>query len=153
MNKVYCLFILLFFILFCNENKIESKSNGRKPNAVGWFDIYVEDMDRASIFYEKICNQKLQDLNDPTGETIMKVFVGEMNAYGSSGALVKSKYSKPGRGGTLIYFSVEDSNISESKVNQFGGKLIRPKFSIGKFGFVTILEDSEGNLIGLNSMK
>lgn len=153
MKKVYCLFLISFFILFCNENKLENGSNGVKPNAVGWFDIYVEDMERASLFYEKICKQKLEYLEDPTGETEMKVFTGAMNAYGSSGALVKSKYSKPGKGGTLIYFSVEDSAISEIKVQQLGGKVIRPKFSIGKFGFVTLLEDSEGNLIGLNSRK
>jgi predicted enzyme related to lactoylglutathione lyase len=153
MKKVYCLFLISIFSLFCNENKLENESTGLKPNAVGWFDIYVDDMERASIFYEKICNQKLEDLVDPTGETKMKVFSGAMNAYGSSGALVKSKYSKPGKGGTLLYFSVKDSAISESKVTQLGGKVIRPKFSIGKFGFVTLLEDSEGNRIGLNSMK
>lgn len=124
-----------------------------KSNAVGWFDIYVEDMKRASKFYENLLNQKLEFLEDPTGETEMKVFPGEMKVYGSSGALVKSKYSKPGSGGTLIYFSVEDCDIPESKIKKLDGKLIRPKFSIGNFGYVTLCEDSEGNLIGLNSMK
>ena len=125
----------------------------QKPNAVGWFDIYVENLERASMFYETICKQKLEDLVDPTGETKMKAFVGEMNSYGSSGALVKSNYAKPGKGGILVYFSVEDCELSESKVKKAGGKLIRPKFSIGKFGYVSLCEDSEGNLIGLNSMK
>jgi predicted enzyme related to lactoylglutathione lyase len=124
-----------------------------KPNAIGWFDIYVKDMERASQFYETICNQKLEDLIDPTGETEMKVFSAEMNAYGSAGALVKSKHFKPGKGGTMVYFAMEDCAISESKLKKVGGKMIRPKFSIGKFGFVTLCEDSEGNLIGLNSMK
>jgi hypothetical protein len=124
-----------------------------KPNAIGWFDIYVEDLDRASKFYEVICNQKLEDLEDPTGETKMRAFIGDRNTYGSSGALVKSNYSKPGKGGTLIYFSVEDCAVNESTVKKLGGKIIRPKFSIGPFGFITLCEDSEGNLIGLNSMK
>ncbi|TGK50201.1 VOC family protein [Leptospira kanakyensis] len=124
-----------------------------KPNAIGWFDIYVDHLDRATKFYEEICNQKLEDLIDPTGETKMKVFTGEMNTYGSSGALVLSNHYKPGKGGTLVYFSVEDCELSESKIEKVGGKIIRPKFSIGNFGFVTLCEDSEGNLIGLNSMK
>lgn len=124
-----------------------------KPNAIGWFDIYVEDLDRAAEFYEKICNQTLEELADPTGETKMKAFVGSMNSYGASGALVKSKFSKPGTGGTLVYFSVEDCNVNEAKVKKMGGKVLRPKFSIGNFGFVTLCEDSEGNCIGLNSMK
>jgi uncharacterized protein len=125
----------------------------KKPNAIGWFDIYVEDLDRATKFYEKTFDQKFEDMNDPSGETKMKAFPTEMTSYGSSGALVKSKYSKPGVGGTMIYFSVEDCSTIEPKAKKAGGKIIQPKFSIGQFGFVSILEDSEGNLIGLSSMK
>ena len=25
-----------------------------KPNAIGWFDLYVDDMDRATAFYETV---------------------------------------------------------------------------------------------------
>ena len=25
-----------------------------KPNAIGWFDVYVDDMDRAMAFYETV---------------------------------------------------------------------------------------------------
>ena len=32
-------------------------------------------------------------------------------------------------------------------------KIGRPKFSIGEFGWVTLCEDTEGNLFGLSSMK
>jgi predicted enzyme related to lactoylglutathione lyase len=34
-----------------------------------------------------------------------------------------------------------------------GGVVIRPKFSIGDFGFVCLAQDTEGNIIGFNSMK
>ncbi|WP_244245432.1 VOC family protein [Leptospira kemamanensis] len=124
-----------------------------KTNAIGWFDLYVKQLDRATKFYENICHQRLEDLIDPTGETKMKVFTSDMALYGSSGALVESKYQKPGLGGTMVYFSVEDCLLDEKKLKSFGGKLIRQKFSIGNFGFVSICEDSEGNQIGLSSMK
>ncbi|WP_244147656.1 VOC family protein [Leptospira yanagawae] len=124
-----------------------------KTNAIGWFDLYVNQLDRATKFYETICQQTLEDLIDPTGETKMKVFSSDMSVYGSSGALVESKYQKPGLGGTMVYFSVEDCLLDEKKLKSFGGKLVRQKFSIGKFGFVSICEDSEGNQIGLSSMK
>lgn len=123
------------------------------PNAIGWFDIYVDDLKRAKKFYEKVFEQDLVELKDPTGETQMYAFEGDRKAYGASGALVKSAYAKPGGGGSLIYFSVDDCALTEKKVNSAGGKIIRPKFSIGEFGFVTICEDTEGNKIGLNSMK
>ncbi|MBP6740698.1 MAG: VOC family protein [Leptospiraceae bacterium] len=124
-----------------------------KANAIGWFDIYVNDMKRATTFYETVLKQKLEKIADPTGETEMMSFSGDMKSYGASGALVKSKYSKPGVGGTMVYFSVEDCAVEEARVIKAGGKLLRPKFSIGEFGFVSLCEDIEGNQFGLNSMK
>ena len=124
-----------------------------KSNAIGWFDIYVNDMDRAVRFYENVLQQKLEPIGDPTGETKMMAFSTDMGIYGAGGALVKSNYARPGPGGTLVYFSVEDCAKNESSVIAAGGKVVRPKFSIGKFGWVTLCEDTEGNLFGLSSMK
>ncbi len=125
----------------------------KKTNAIGWFDIYVSDMKRAVAFYETVFKSKLEKMGDPTGETLMMSFPGDMVSYGASGALVQSSYSKPGLGGTMVYFSVNDCSIEESRVSKAGGKIIRPKFSIGEFGWVTLCEDTEGNRFGLNSMK
>jgi uncharacterized protein len=124
-----------------------------KTNAVGWFDIYVNDMKRAALFYERVLGKKLGEMGDPTGETQMMSFSGDMTSYGASGALVKSDYSSPGVGGAMVYFSVEDCSVEESRVVAAGGKIVRSKFSIGEFGWVTLCEDTEGNRFGLNSMK
>jgi uncharacterized protein len=124
-----------------------------KPNAIGWFDIYVKDMGRAVGFYESVLKQKLESIGDPTDETQMMGFPTDMAVYGAGGALVKSNHARPGPGGTLVYFSVEDCSHQESRVVPAGGKVVRPKFSIGEFGWVTLCEDTEGNLFGLSSMK
>ena len=124
-----------------------------KTNAIGWFDIYVNDMERAVAFYERVLEQKLEAMGDPTGETQMMSFPGNMTAYGASGALVKSSHARPGVGGTMLYFSVEDCSVEESRVVAAGGKVVRPKFSIGQFGWVSLCEDTEGNTVGFNSMK
>lgn len=124
-----------------------------KPNAIGWFDIYVEDMDRAVTFYESVFEQKLEKIVDPTGETQMMSFPANMKAYGASGALVKTKHSRPGIGGTMVYFSVEDCSVQESRIVGAKGKIVRPKFSIGEFGWVTLCVDTEGNMFGLNSIN
>jgi uncharacterized protein len=123
------------------------------PNAIGWFDIYVEDMDRAVTFYESVLGQKLEKIIDPTGATQMMSFPANMKAYGASGALVKSKHSRPGVGGTMVYFSVEDCSVQESRIIAANGKIVRSKFSIGEFGWVTLCVDTEGNMFGLNSMN
>jgi len=124
-----------------------------KMNAVGWFDIYVDDLNRAVDFYEAVLDRKLEEIGDPTGESQMMSFPAEMSAYGAGGALTKSPHARPGIGGTIIYFSVADCATEEARVESAGGKVIRPKFSIGEFGWVSLLQDTEGNMIGLNSMK
>lgn len=124
-----------------------------KPNAIGWFDLYVDDMDRATAFYEAVFQSRLEPIGDPTGETIMRSFPADMSAYGAGGALVKSPHAHPGPGGTMIYFSVNDCAVEQARVAAAGGKVLRPKFSIGQFGWVALCVDSEGNMFGLNSMR
>lgn len=122
-------------------------------NAVGWFDIYVDDLDRAVKFYEAVLGGKLEAMGDPTGETQMMAFTADMGAYGAGGALTKSEHAKPGPGGTVIYFAVEDCAVQQGRIEAAGGVLIRPKFSIGEFGWIVMAQDSEGNVIGFNSMQ
>jgi predicted enzyme related to lactoylglutathione lyase len=124
-----------------------------KSNAIGWFDLYVSDMSRAVSFYENVLQLKLAPMGDPTGDTQMMSFPSDMGSYGAGGALVKSNHARPGVGGTLVYFSVEDCAQAESRVANSGGKVIRPKFSIGEFGWVVLFVDTEGNMVGLSSVK
>lgn len=125
-----------------------------KQNAIGWFDIYVNDMERAATFYQSVFNKQLEDLGDPTdSRVIMKSFPTDMAHYGAGGALVKRDGAGPVTGGTIVYFGVADCSVEESRVESCGGKVINPKMSIGEFGFVSVCMDTEGNLFGLSSMK
>ena len=123
-----------------------------KMNAVGWFDIFVDDLARATDFYETVLGVTLDPMGDPTGETQMMAFGSDMSAYGAAGALTKSAHGRPGVGGTTIYFMADDCAIQEARVAAAGGVVIRPKFSIGDFGFVSLCQDTEGNIFGMNSM-
>lgn len=124
-----------------------------KMNAVGWFDIYVDDLDRAVAFYEAVLDCKMEAMGDPTGETQMMSFPADMSQYGAGGALSKSEHARPGPGGTVIYFMAEDCAVNAGRVADAGGQIIRPKFSIGEFGFVALCQDTEGNIFGLNSIE
>jgi len=53
----------------------------------------------------------------------------------------------------LIYFDSEEIDAELSRVEAAGGKIIRSKLNIGDFGFIALIEDTEGNLIGLHSGK
>ena len=123
------------------------------PNAIGWFDQYVDDLNRATTFYETVFQRRLAPIGDPTGETVMHSFPADMAVYGAGGALVRSLHGRPGPGGTLIYFSVDDCAVEASRVEAAGGRLLLPKFSIGEFGWVALCADTEGNPFGLSSMR
>jgi uncharacterized protein len=123
-------------------------------NPVGWFEIYVDDMQRAKAFYQKVLNISLEQLADPTeGHADMWSFGSNFEQYGTSGALVKMPEFKAGGNSTLVYFSCEDCAVEEARVEAAGGMIQQSKTSIGDYGFCTLAVDSEGNLFGLHSQK
>ena len=120
-------------------------------NPVGWFEIYVQDMERAKTFYKKTLEVTFERLESPGVE--LWAFPMKMDAGGAAGALVKMEGKDSGVGGTLIYFSCEDCAIEAARAAENGGKIQKEKMSIGEYGFIVLVSDSEGNLIGLHSMK
>ena len=120
---------------------------------VGWFDIYVEDMERAQAFYETVLDTTLSPMDDPNDPTAqMRAFGDDFTSHGAGGALVKLAYTQPGPGGSMVYFSCDDCAVEEGRVLAAGGSVVQPKTSIGEHGFVSIVTDTEGNTIGLHSV-
>ena len=123
-------------------------------NPVGWFEIYVDQMDRAKRFYEAVLGVKLEQLNDPTDSGVqMWSFPSNMEGYGASGALVQMEGFSAGGNSTLVYFSCDDCANEEARVEQAGGKVQQSKFAIGEYGFCVLATDSEGNMFGLHSQR
>ena len=120
-------------------------------NPVGWFEIYVDDIERAKSFYEAVLKVKLEKLPGPDIE--MWNFPMETNAAGSPGSLVHMPGFPAGGNSVLIYFSCEDCANEESRVVAAGGRIQKEKFSIGEYGFISLVYDSEGNMFGLHSLK
>lgn len=124
-------------------------------NPVGWFEIYVNDITRAKQFYEAVFNIQLSELTPPSeGNSLqMWAFPSDMQVYGASGALVQMSGVAAGGNSTLIYFSCEDCADEAARIAEAGGKLHEAKTSIGEYGFIVLAFDTEGNMIGLHSMK
>ena len=122
-------------------------------NPVGWFEIYVQDMERAKTFYEAVLQIELTKLESPDPEIEMQAFPMNMDAGGASGALAKMEGCPSGGMGTLVYFSCDDCGIEASRVEAAGGGICKPKMSIGQYGFIALVNDTEGNMIGLHSMQ
>jgi len=120
-------------------------------NPVGWFEIYVQDLARARAFYESVLQVKLEALASPGME--MFSFPMEQDGSGATGALVKMEGMPSAGNSTLVYFKTDDCAIQESRVVPSGGKVFKPKAAIGEYGFISLVTDTEGNMVGLHSMK
>ena len=129
-----------------------------KRNPVGWFEIYVQDMERAKKFYQEVFKIEFTQLSDPT-DSNMQMFAfpstNTMNQMGPgcSGTLVKMDGIKSGGGGTLVYFTCDDCSVEEGRVVAAGGSVHTKKMSIGEYGFMSLVVDTETNMIGLHSLK
>ena len=122
-------------------------------NPVNWFEIYVQDMNRAKKFYETVLAVQLSDLGPPDGELAMLAFPMEPDGSNASGALVHHSDVPSGGNSTVVYFQCEDCAVEEARVADAGGEVERPKMSIGEYGFITLAKDPDGNRFGLHSLK
>jgi len=120
-------------------------------NAVVWFDIPSLDFDRAVKFYSDILGVPI------TVDTSMGMKLGmfSMEREGVGGDITPPDPSnRPSSMGTRVYLNCE-GKLDEvaGRVVKAGGKIIMPKFSIGENGNIVMIADTEGNTVGLHSMK
>jgi uncharacterized protein len=119
-----------------------------KKSAINWFEIPCEDLDRAAAFYETLLGAKM----DRVGDGDQKAMFAS-GATGTGGMLVKERFRKPGRAGTMVYLNC-DGNLDEviARIPKAGGLVLMPKTEVpGGYGHFVCLRDTEGNQIGLHS--
>jgi uncharacterized protein len=120
-------------------------------NPIGWFEIYVQDMGRARAFYDSVFGTRLERLEGPDIE--MWAFPMEPDRPGAPGALVKMEGFPSGGNSTIVYFTCSDCAVEAKRAAESGGRIFKDKFSIGQYGFIALVLDTEGNMIGLHSMQ
>lgn len=122
-------------------------------NAISWFEIPVRDMVRAKEFYTAVLLCELQDMN--VGELQLAAFPIDQTTRGVSGALARGKGYVPRKDGTVVYLNGgEDLQPILDRVPGAGGKVHTPKTEIGQgMGFFALIDDTEGNRVGLYSQR
>lgn len=119
-------------------------------NAINWFEIPAQQFDRAVKFYNSILKTPLRE--ETFGGMPHAVFSSDKEAV--AGAVVKGDHLTPSSDGTCIYLNVEgylDQALDSTAKS--GGNVIMPKQSIGENGYIAMIVDTEGNRVGLHSMK
>lgn len=120
-------------------------------NPVKWFEIYVQDMARAKAFYQAVFGMQLTKLEGTEFE--MWAFTMQPDSYGAAGALIKMPGYPSGGNSTIVYFHCDDCAVEAEKAANAGGHIETPKKSIGQYGHIALVVDTEGNIIGLHSMQ
>jgi predicted enzyme related to lactoylglutathione lyase len=78
----------------------------------------------------------------------MWAFSGQRSRPSPTGALVKVDNGPAGPGGgVIVYFVWDDCAVEAGSVAENAGKVIKQKFSIGEYGNIALVNDTEGNLI------
>lgn len=123
-----------------------------KANPVGWFEIPVNDMDRAKAFYEQIFEIEFHLIE--VGGAKMALFPDGGTSYGSPGSLMQYESYVPSHEGVLIYLSCADVQTELDRIENAGGKIMKGKTQISpEHGYMALFEDTEGNRIALHSRK
>jgi hypothetical protein len=122
-------------------------------NPVIWFEIYVQDIDRARRFYEAVLQIRLQKLDSPDAALELWAFPMSPDQVGAGGALCRMEGVNSGGSSTIVYFHTQDCSIEAGRVPAAGGRIHKAKTAIGPHGFIALAQDPDGNMFGLHSMK
>ncbi len=119
-------------------------------NTVVWFEIPVADINRAQKFYGQVFDVKFTLMENGPAQFAMFPF----QPGDASGSLAKTPDRKPSQEGPVVYLNGgDDLSGPLAKVSSAGGKILQDKTSIGEHGFIGFFQDTEGNRIGIHSMK
>jgi predicted enzyme related to lactoylglutathione lyase len=119
---------------------------------IGHFMIPADNIDRAKHFYSALLRWKIEPVGtagNMAGITEMQYHdistgaesIGTMN----TGGLYKRHMNEP----ILNFVIVDDIDTVQAKVEKLGGRITLPKQEIAGVGLVVMIQDTEGNVIGL----
>lgn len=121
-------------------------------NPINWFELPATDLARAKAFYEALLAAEFGELiTDEEAGCTMHFFQFDGGQYGASGSITAGPGYTPSHSGTLVYFPVPDLDATLAKARALGAPLLMDKHAVGEDGIIALIEDSEGNRIGLHT--
>jgi uncharacterized protein len=114
-------------------------------NRVSYFEMPVEEFDRAIKFYESIFKWKITKTERPHG-SYYSVKTGDDSKRGINGSFFKKE-----EGWTSIsnVITVNDIDDIITKITELGGEIVLPKMVINGEGYLAYFKDTEGNVFGI----
>lgn len=119
---------------------------------IAFFQVPADNIDRAKHFYHSLLGWKIAPTRTPMDPAMMAsvqfqdIITGDTReGTMNMGLLYKRQMTEP----IINFVNVDAIDKILAKVEKLGGKIVRPKEEIKTVGLVAIIQDSEGNVIGL----
>jgi predicted enzyme related to lactoylglutathione lyase len=135
---------------FVPPGKITSRTSPIYPTManIGYFQVPADDVGRAKKFYQALLGWKIEPDTTLENKTLewQNIITGEpepgtMNAGGL--------YKRMGPGPIMNFVIVQEFDTVLAQVAGLGGKVVMPKNKIRNVGTVAVIQDTEGNILGL----
>ena len=115
------------------------------------FEIPFDQMERAQEFYQAVFDWQIHKIPEMeyywavTSESDPKTWMPS-----KPGAINGALHPRPHPGAKpTIVVNVESMDAALKKVEESGGRVLKPKTQIGEHGFYALISDTEGNTVGL----
>jgi predicted enzyme related to lactoylglutathione lyase len=120
-------------------------------NALNWFEIPVTDLARAKAFYARMLQVELRD------ETVggMTMAILPYGNGGVGGSLIVGEPHVPSTQGTIVYLGAgDDLPGALTRAEAGGGKVLLGATHLSdNIGSIALIQDTEGNRVGLHSPR
>jgi predicted enzyme related to lactoylglutathione lyase len=120
-----------------------------KLNRINWFEIPVTNLDNAAALYGAMLGVEMKR------EVLFGVPHAIITADGDgvTGTLISDPKRAPRNGvGTVVYLHAKDGvAASLARAVEAGAKIVQPTMEIAPFGTMAIIEDLDGNVVGLHA--
>jgi predicted enzyme related to lactoylglutathione lyase len=120
-------------------------------HAINWFELPTTDLERASRFYERLLSIALKREHFAGTDMHMSVFPGDQQSV--RGALIADGRRQPTADGAIVYLHAPDLEACLARAEQAGGSVVMPRTDIGEPGFIALVKDTEGNVVGLHAPR
>ena len=121
------------------------------PN-IAHFMIPADNVDRAKHFYQTLLGWKIGPTKNPMDQSVMDAMQYQDISTGpaekgtlNTGGLYRRHMTES----ILTFVEVGDIDKVLAKVERLGGKITMPKEEITGVGLAAMIQDTEGNVIGL----
>jgi predicted enzyme related to lactoylglutathione lyase len=110
------------------------------------FEIPSDNIERANKFYNDLFGWKMEKMPGPMEYWMFATSANSKGEQTISGGVIERKMSNEP---ITIYIGVKSVNDYAKKVEELGGKIIKPKTEVAGYGWFAVCMDTENNIFAL----